>query len=382
MDTPWDRLPTGLAAALRPRLPGAVRAISAAVGATTPAFAESATFDRDVRTPVHMALERFAELAGTTQPALTPRLHEVFVALGAAEAREGRGPELLLGALRTASRMMTRAAAQALAEVRPVAIDELLDVTDAVSAFIDELAAACTDGLARQLREQAGEGERRRRQVADLLLRGGSPSDVAREAAAGIGWPVLDTVIPVLIPHEHARDLRFRFGPDALVAERVAEVVVLLRAGPRAERAALTELLAGRDAVVGPALGWNEVPEAVSLAEQVIELVGTGQEPVFVEDHFAALALRGEQGALAALAARRLAPLAGAKPGQREQLLRTLDSWLRHWGSRTAVAQELFVHPQTVSYRVKRLREAFGDDLDDPRARFELQLVLYSNLMA
>ena len=36
------------------------------------------------------------------------------------------------------------------------------------------------------------------------------------------------------------------------------------------------------------------------------------------------------------------------------------------------------MHPQTVSYRLKRLRELLGDDLDDPAARFELLLVLTS----
>jgi DNA-binding PucR family transcriptional regulator len=34
------------------------------------------------------------------------------------------------------------------------------------------------------------------------------------------------------------------------------------------------------------------------------------------------------------------------------------------------------VHPQTVRYRLARLREHFGDALDDPEARFELEVVL------
>ncbi|WP_328468093.1 helix-turn-helix domain-containing protein [Actinoplanes sp. NBC_00393] len=381
MDTPWQRLPSDLAAAMRPRLPDAVQAI---VAGTAPAFAASGSlgaasagkFERDVHTAVRVALERFADLAGTGEPALPPRIREVFVALGAGEARENRGPELLLGALRTAARMLLRTASQSLAEVRPVTVDELIDLADATSAYVDELAAACTDGLARQLREQAGEGDRRRRRVADLLLRGGAPPEVLREAAGGIGWPAPDTVVPVLLPPDQARDARFRFGADGVVAERGRDAVLLLRAGPRAERAALTEALQGRDAVVGPALGWAEVPEAVRLAESTRELAGTGAEPVFTDDHFAALALRGEQGALAVLSARRLAPLAALRTGQREQLMVTLESWLRHWGSRTAVAAEMFVHPQTVSYRLNRLRDLLGADLDDPTARFELLLVL------
>ena len=43
---------------------------------------------------------------------------------------------------------------------------------------------------------------------------------------------------------------------------------------------------------------------------------------------------------------------------------------------RAAVAAELDVHPQTVRYRVKQLRELFGERLEDPEARFELSLAL------
>jgi DNA-binding PucR family transcriptional regulator len=86
--------------------------------------------------------------------------------------------------------------------------------------------------------------------------------------------------------------------------------------------------------------------------------------------------LQGEAGALAVLALQRLEPFAGLADGARDRLLQTLHSWLRHWGARSAVADELFIHPQTVSYRVRRLRELLGDDLDDATVRFELLLVL------
>jgi hypothetical protein len=360
---------------MRPRLPATVRAIESAVREVI-AESDNAKFQRDVRTAVQVALDRFIDLAGTGEPALPPRFREVFVALGAAEARENRGAELLLAALRTAGRLMLRMASEALAAIRPVTVDELINLSDATSAYIDELASACTEGLALQLREQAGEGDRRRRLVADLLLRGGAPPGVLRDAAAGIGWPEPGAVVPVLLPLDQARDARFRFGGDGVVAERGSDAVLLLRGGPRASRPQLTEALRGRGAVVGPALGWAEVPEAVRLAERAAELMGVSSEPLFAEDHFAALTLRGEPGALAVLSSRRLAPLAAVRAGQREALLITLESWLRHWGSRSAVAAELFVHPQTVSYRLKRLRELFGDDLDDPAIRFELLMVL------
>jgi hypothetical protein len=370
--TPWQRLPADLATAMRPRLPATVQAVTAAVTEASPVFAtiEDAKFRRDVRTAVQVAVERFLDLVGTDEPALPPRFREVFVSLGAAEAREDRGPEALLAALRTSSRLLLRMACEALAQTRPVGADELIDLSDAISAYVDELAAASTDGFALQVREQAGEGDRRRRRLAELLLRGGAPDSVARSAASAVGWRELDAVVPVLLPLAQARDARFRYGGEGVVMERGHDAVLLLQAGPRATRTALAAALGGRGAVVGPALGWAQVPEAVRLAELVLGF--NHPDPVFVDDHLATLALRGEAGALAVLSARRLAPLAPL----RDSLLATLHSWLRHWGSRAEVSAELFVHPQTVSYRLSRIRELLGEDLDNPTTRFELLLVL------
>src|SRR5436305_13544420 len=116
--TPWRRLPVELAAAMRPRRATTVREVADAVIGSTPAFAElaDAKLERDVRTAVGVALDRFLDLVGTEEPALPAGAREVFVGLGAAEAREDRGPDALLGALRMASRLMLRALAQA----RPV----------------------------------------------------------------------------------------------------------------------------------------------------------------------------------------------------------------------------------------------------------------------
>jgi D-lactate dehydrogenase len=71
------------------------------------------------------------------------------------------------------------------------------------------------------------------------------------------------------------------------------------------------------------------------------------------------------------LAASRLAPLAGA-----ERLEPTLRAWLDRPGQIQAIAHELGVHPQTVRYRLRQLRDLFGTRLEDPEARFELALAL------
>ncbi|MFC7657772.1 helix-turn-helix domain-containing protein [Pseudonocardia benzenivorans] len=45
-------------------------------------------------------------------------------------------------------------------------------------------------------------------------------------------------------------------------------------------------------------------------------------------------------------------------------------------GDRQAIAAELHVHPQTVRYRLAKLHELFGDDLDDPEVRARMVLAL------
>jgi len=71
-----------------------------------------------------------------------------------------------------------------------------------------------------------------------------------------------------------------------------------------------------------------------------------------------------------------LAPLDGMRASTREKLEETLRAWLLHQGRREDVAASLFVHPQTVRYRMGQLRDAFGDRLEDPDEVLALVLAL------
>jgi DNA-binding PucR family transcriptional regulator len=57
-------------------------------------------------------------------------------------------------------------------------------------------------------------------------------------------------------------------------------------------------------------------------------------------------------------------------------MLETLAAWLAYPGRPQEMAHDLHLHVQTVRYRLGRLRELLGDALDDPDARFELEVVL------
>jgi DNA-binding PucR family transcriptional regulator len=99
-------------------------------------------------------------------------------------------------------------------------------------------------------------------------------------------------------------------------------------------------------------------------------------EPLDTEARLADLVLRADETALADLRTQALAPLADLGEGSREKLTETLRSWLLHHGRREAIAAELFVHPQTVRYRMGQLRELYGSRLEDPRTVLELTIAL------
>jgi DNA-binding PucR family transcriptional regulator len=71
-----------------------------------------------------------------------------------------------------------------------------------------------------------------------------------------------------------------------------------------------------------------------------------------------------------------LAPLASLPDGREAQARETLRAYLECQGSVTAAAEELIMHRQSVQYRLRKLKELFGDSLDDPERRLELQLAL------
>lgn len=62
--------------------------------------------------------------------------------------------------------------------------------------------------------------------------------------------------------------------------------------------------------------------------------------------------------------------------GGHDDLLHTLEAYLRLHGSLNAVARELFLHRNTVRQRMRRIAKLTGADLADADARLALQLAL------
>lgn len=69
-----------------------------------------------------------------------------------------------------------------------------------------------------------------------------------------------------------------------------------------------------------------------------------------------------------------LAGLDAMSTEDRAILLDTFGAWLDHGGSADEAARRLYVHPNTVRYRLRRLEERTGRTLSDPRHIAELSL--------
>ena len=405
--TTFAAVPPEAAEVLRPALPGLADEMIAAIAAEVPDYARAmeGTFGQMVRLGVEVALNRFMDMVADPTADVT-RARDTYVNLGRGEFHAGRSLDALLAAYRVGARLAWRRFVEAgtAAQLPP---DALYSLGEAMFAYIDEISAESADGYAEEQSVAAGESQRRRRRLVRLLAQEPPPAPEAiRMAAQAAAWP-LPKRVAVLVaaatdeagtPQPDARDgeavpgeeiveatatrLARRIGVGAIggAAGGLACVFVPDPDGP-GRRRQITSALSDGPAIVsrGPTVRWPDAAASLRRAAGAYRLAAAGRIPgglVVAEDHLATLLLSSDTALAADLAASRLAPLAALGDGPRARMTETLRAWLDRPGQVQAVAAELDVHPQTVRYRLRQLRELFGERLDDPEARFELALAL------
>lgn len=400
-ERPWAALPAAAAEALRPELPGVAEEIIAAISDGVPEYALplGGRFGEGLRMGVEQALQRFLDLTGRDDAGEGPA-RQIYVDLGRGELRAGRPLEALLAAYRLGARVAWRrlAAAGERAGLEP---RTLYLLAESIFAYIDELSAESVEGYAMEQAAVEGARQRRRRELAALLLHDPPADATAIEAAAlAAGWLLPKAVAAVYV---EPADADVALDPDRLVARlgegtiaaELAPGVCALVPDPDApgRRAQLEAAFADRLGALGPAVSWREARISAARARAALALAREGSIPVPIPattsdtaalglivaaDHPVALLVNADRGLARDIAAVALAPLGGETDASRERLTETLSAWLRHRGRTEAIAAALHVHPQTVRYRMGRLRELYGERLDDPDARFELELALRS----
>ncbi|QCU77593.1 PucR family transcriptional regulator [Citricoccus sp. SGAir0253] len=384
LNPPWLSLPADLGERLAPAVDRVTAQIIEIVPDQIPAYAitRSERFNEVLHLGVRGAIEQLLSLPGTDAPALNEESRELVAALGAGEYRQGRSMDALLAAYRTGARITLRGLSEACAE-QGMGLSVVVDLGESILAYIDELSAVSVQAYAFEQTLRAGALELRRSDLMAALLRGDAQPAELRRLAAAADWRLPERLAAAVLPVASAARVRTRLGGAGLVVERESEATAVVSADRGAGlRERLEAVFAGTGAVVGPAADLSALPHSHRVARLVASQHPSaagpdgGGAPVFAVDHLGGVILGADPAVMAELASRRLAPLAELTDAKREVMETTLLSWLTHWGQRGPVAEELGVHPQTVGYRLNRLRELFGGELDDPTTRFELEMVL------
>jgi hypothetical protein len=387
-----------IVAAIQNEVAEYTRPLDPAYGRTLSQAAEHAvrTFIERVARPPHPPHPAHPDTAPVPMTAVVAE----FRAIGAAEAREGRSLEPLQAALRLGARVGWRrlcgvAAAQGLDTLA------LGRAGEAIFVYLDELAAASAQGYLDARTEFAGEQERRRRRLLDLILADPpAPAEAVAAAARAADWVVPSRVALVALGEERqsrepgpATEQR-QPGADLAAPVFPADVLIdwsrrepcLLIPDPdsdpnRGRIAAVTRALTGWAAAMGPVEPLDRAAASLHWARRALGLAERGiidgrHDLVRCDEHLATLLMFADEELAAALRTARLAPLQRLRPAQRDRLAETLLIWLQHGCNANEVALQVHVHPQTVRYRLRQADDLFGDQLRDPDRRFELEFAL------
>ncbi|MEE1759832.1 MULTISPECIES: PucR family transcriptional regulator [unclassified Streptomyces] len=113
----------------------------------------------------------------------------------------------------------------------------------------------------------------------------------------------------------------------------------------------------------------RDTPQALRFARLALAgLRGDGPGVARFDDDPLAMVVAAAPAEAAHLVDVVLRPVVDLPVVERARLLRTLEHWFAAAGSATAAARSLFVHPNTVRYRLRRVEELTARSLSDPRA--------------
>ncbi|HEY1855445.1 MAG TPA: helix-turn-helix domain-containing protein [Solirubrobacterales bacterium] len=381
---PWRGLPPRVADLIEAEIPATTGEILESIGREVPEYARplEGNFGRGVRTGVAEALAQFVAVIRDPDAGRSSTGREVYLELGRGEHRQGRTLDSLQAAYRIGARVAWRRFAEAGRRAR-LPGDSLSLLAESIFAYIDELSADSVDGYAEAQAELEDQGRRRRRELTRLLVAAEPPSPAELAATARAARWTLPPRLAAIACAEGDLDAIARRLPPETLAAVVGGAGCLLLADPEGpgRLEPLRRLGRGRAVVaLGPAVEPPGAGQSWSLARGLLDAVASGRIEargvVEADQHLADLILIAGGPLTARIAERRLGAFEALTERARERMVETALAYVRHGGNAVAMAAELHVHAQTARYRIARLRELLGDQLDDPDARFELELAL------
>jgi hypothetical protein len=276
---------------------------------------------------------------------------------------------------------------------------------EAILLYSREIAFAAADVYARAAEARGLWDARLEALVVDSILSGEYDDELPSRIAA-LGWhghgevAVLVGTAPKQLDVDHVRRAARHMHADVLIGVQGNRLVLVIgRSDPLGSEpeetigtsAALTfmEIATQLEPHFGPGhlvLG-HEVPNLVDASKSAkAALAGFAvarswrhaPRPVHADDLLPERALAGDPLARATLVHRIYRPL----QAHSTELLTTLWSYLDNGRSLEATARELFVHPNTVRYRLKRVSDVIGWDATGAREALILQSALIIGSMS
>jgi len=264
---------------------------------------------------------------------------------------------------------------------------DVASVRAAIDTYAREVAFATAEVYARAAEQRGAWDARLEALVIDAALRGGDetagPEELASRASA-LGWTARGRVVVVVggIDTEDALDRIRRFAHDhsldCLCAVQGRRLVVLLGgvdvdAGPAP---ALAPFFADGPMVVGPVVtGLDQAHLSATAALAGLRACAGWAEaprPVEADALLPERALDGDDIARERLVTEVYDVLAGHDPA----VLATVAGYFAHGSSIEGTARALFVHANTIRYRLRRADELIGLNPTDPRDSYTLRVAL------
>lgn len=378
-----------LAGRLRPQVPAVAEEAARRIEKRLPEFVRphDPRYGRVMEAAVECAIGHFLDLLADPGVSSADVL-DFWRRVGAGEAGEGR----TLDSWQTAVRIGAGVAVEELTEragrlgYRADA-STMAGITHAMFDYMNQLAAAVSEGHADAAARAAGSQQDHRRRLLDLLLDDPAPAarDL-REMAGEASWPLPRTVAAVALRECGPETRRPSLPPDVLLGLHRAEPCLIVPdpEGPGRSRL-LERRLDGWSAAIGPAVELTGAARSLRWARDALDLADQGlidrdplapDTPIAAELHMPIIVMMRERDLVEKVIERRLAPLLAARPAQRHRLAETLLASLECGFNATAVSGHLHVHPQTVRYRFRQLEDLFGDSINATSDRLELHMAL------
>jgi DNA-binding PucR family transcriptional regulator len=295
----------------------------------------------------------------------------------------------------TAPRELARALTIAVVEEAAGTIagpEHASELREAVLIYAREVAFAAAQVYAQAAEARGAWDARLEAMVVDALLRG-EPDDALRSRAAALGWGAPESVTVVIgsPPDDDpeaivdgVRRAARHAGLDVLVAVQGDRLVAVLggTSDPINGSRALIAQFGPGPIVIGPSVG-DLMSAAVSAQAAIAGLRAarariTVPRPVLASELLPERAIDGDAAARRQLVDAVYRPLVAAGGG----LLDTVTAYLEQAGSLEATARALFVHPNTVRYRLRKVADVTGYAAPDPRDAFTLQVALVLGRLA